>query len=240
MKEKQAKTTSNKKEKRSADFYDNALNKNIRELLKESNTTSVKLAQHLGVTGEAVRWWSGGYSRPDIDKIVAIASFFNVSTDYLLGITNYRNKKTEEMTVSETGLSEVAAKKIKRMGVAGVDYNGSVSMDIFRAKELHILNSLIEHKDFNRLISQIELYKRFIQTKSQNPNDELTPDDICKATDIIIRNGQQVVDSAIAAEACLLRATRHFQRIVEEIADELWPEGVELLKEENNFADERD
>lgn len=240
MKEKQAKITSNKKDKRSADFYDNALNKNIRELLKESNTTSVKLAQHLGVTGEAVRWWNGGYSRPDIDKIVAIASFFNVSTDYLLGITSYRDKKTEEMTVSETGLSEVAAKKIKRMGVSGVDYAGSVSMDTFRAKQLHILNSLIEHKDFNRLISQIELYKRFILAKSQKPEDELTSDDICRAIDIIIRNGQQVVDNNIAAEACLLRATRHFQSIVEEIADDLWPNSVELLKEENIFADERD
>ncbi|MBC2581779.1 helix-turn-helix domain-containing protein [Clostridium sp. DJ247] len=240
MKEKQAKITSNKKDRRSADFFDKPLNRNIRELLKESNITSSKLAQHLGVTGEAVRWWSGGYSRPDIDKIVGIASFFNVSTDYLLGITSYRNKKTEEMTVSETGLSEVAAKKIKKVGVAGVDYTGSVSMDTFRAQKLHILNSLIEHKDFDRLLSQIELYKRFILAKSQKPEDGLTPDDICRATDIIIRNGKQVVDNDIAAEACLLRATRHFQSIVEEISNELWPEGVELLKEENNFADEHD
>ena len=50
-------------------------------------TKTTDLAGYLGVTESGVRGWYTGFSRPDIDKIAAICKYFDVTSDYLLGLT---------------------------------------------------------------------------------------------------------------------------------------------------------
>lgn len=217
MSEKQAKKTENNKAKKSVNFYDNPVNVRIRELMDANNTTSAMLAKQVGLSEQGVRQWTSGNSRPDIDKIIEIANYFEVSIDYLFGKVDYKSKKNEEMTVSETGLSEAAAKRIRRIGVAGVGYNDLAANEEFRVNQLQILNGLVEHNDFIKLISQIELYKRLMQTKS-NDEEQCNQDEIFKAREIIEKSGLQVVDNDLAAQACLLRATRHLQKMIDDIS----------------------
>ena len=61
------------------------LGKTILELRKGRNVTQEDLAAQLGVTAAAVSKWENGYTLPDILMLCALADYFQVTTDELLG-----------------------------------------------------------------------------------------------------------------------------------------------------------
>jgi len=98
-----------------------ALAENIRRFRKERALTQEQLAEVLGVTAGAVYKWEAKLSVPDIELIVRMADFFDISVDVLLGyeikdnrldatvvrLQEYRRSKDRE------GLSE-AEKALKK------------------------------------------------------------------------------------------------------------------------------
>lgn len=63
------------------------LGNKILELRKQKHVTQEELAAELGVTAAAVSKWENGYTLPDILMLCALADFFAVTTDELLGRT---------------------------------------------------------------------------------------------------------------------------------------------------------
>lgn len=61
------------------------LGKMILELRRQKNVTQEELAAELGVTAAAVSKWENGYTLPDILMLCALADYFAVTTDELLG-----------------------------------------------------------------------------------------------------------------------------------------------------------
>jgi len=59
----------------------------ISELRKQKNITQEEMAAELGVTATAVSKWENGYTLPDILMLCALADYFRVTTDELLGRT---------------------------------------------------------------------------------------------------------------------------------------------------------
>ena len=59
----------------------------IRLLRKKNDVTQDKLADHLGVTPQAVSRWESGVCYPDMNALPAIADYFSVSMDELLCYT---------------------------------------------------------------------------------------------------------------------------------------------------------
>lgn len=57
----------------------------ILSLRKQKNVTQEDLAAELGVTAAAVSKWENGYTLPDILMLCALADYFDVTTDELLG-----------------------------------------------------------------------------------------------------------------------------------------------------------
>lgn len=57
----------------------------ILNLRKQKNLTQEELAAELGVTAAAVSKWENNYTLPDLLMLCALADFFNVTTDELLG-----------------------------------------------------------------------------------------------------------------------------------------------------------
>lgn len=72
----------------------------IRELRKAKGISQEELAQYLGVSRQAISKWESEQSLPDIDKIISLSNFFEVSTDYLLKGTlplNKMNKRVKNL-----------------------------------------------------------------------------------------------------------------------------------------------
>ena len=58
----------------------------IKFLREENNMTQTDLAKCLGITRSGVNAWEMSISVPSTQYIVELATLFNVSTDYLLGL----------------------------------------------------------------------------------------------------------------------------------------------------------
>ena len=56
----------------------------IIELRKKAGYSQEELAEKLGVSRQSISKWEGAQSIPDMNKILALANLFGVSTDYLL------------------------------------------------------------------------------------------------------------------------------------------------------------
>lgn len=60
----------------------------LRGLRHDKRASSREVAEGLGITDVAYRNYEAGRRKPNFDVLPAIADFFDVSTDYLLGRSN--------------------------------------------------------------------------------------------------------------------------------------------------------
>ena len=65
----------------------NNISKKIKELREQNNITQNKLANDLFIKQQTVAQWENGSRALKADSIISLAKYFNVSTDYLLGLT---------------------------------------------------------------------------------------------------------------------------------------------------------
>ncbi len=70
----------------------------LKELRQQNHMTQAELASQLGITRAGVNAWEMGISVPSTQSIIQLASIFNISTDYLLGMES-------TSTVNVSGLS---------------------------------------------------------------------------------------------------------------------------------------
>ncbi len=112
----------------------------IGDLRTKMGWTKLKLSQTTGIPqSQLSRIENGKITHISGDILIKLAKTFNVSTDYILGLTTVRSPKNYD--ISELGLSENAVKAI-------------VSKKI----DVDILNQLLEHKNFPYLIYMIKAY----------------------------------------------------------------------------------
>lgn len=58
------------------------------KLIEERKVTAYQIAKATGLSNTALSRYKAGKQEPAIDKLIALADFFDVSTDYLLGRTD--------------------------------------------------------------------------------------------------------------------------------------------------------
>ena len=61
----------------------------IRELREEKAISRSELAEAIGVNTRAISYWENGVNEPKASYIYKLAKFFNVSSDYLLGLQEF-------------------------------------------------------------------------------------------------------------------------------------------------------
>ena len=71
------------------DIFTNRLNK----LLKENDITRYRLAKDLSCSKSTILYWCDGKFEPKATEIRKIAEYFDVTTDYLLGLENEDGSK---------------------------------------------------------------------------------------------------------------------------------------------------
>ena len=65
----------------------NIIGQRIVELLKKTNRKQNELAKHLNIMRNVISYFCSGRRKPNVLQIVEIAKFFDVTTDYLLGLS---------------------------------------------------------------------------------------------------------------------------------------------------------
>lgn len=88
----------------------------IQNLRKIKGISQEQLAEAIGVSRQAVSKWESEQSTPDLDKIVLMSDFFDVTTDYLLkGIepTNEIGHLTVGDVINNKILTDTNGKRMK-------------------------------------------------------------------------------------------------------------------------------
>ena len=102
----------------------------ICDLRKQKGITQEELAAQLGVTAAAVSKWEKGYSLPDILMLCALADFFDVTADRLLG--RERKWLYAVIAAETTALGEQIAAMAEEYGIRAkeilTDYDEATAM----------------------------------------------------------------------------------------------------------------
>ena len=131
--------------------YNEPFPKRIRLLLEETNTTAQALGEHLGISQQAVNQYSFGEAKPTIERLVVIAKYFKVPTDYLLGESDVRSYEITPQAAS------------KRYGLGELDLQNLE----------HIATLARLHEKYQKLTDDIIRLERALKdTRNSKPSDE--------------------------------------------------------------------
>lgn len=137
----------------SIELYNSHFAATLRELMKKNGTTQKEIATAVGIRPQTLSLYCTGETQPNVDKLLKIAEFFNVTTDYLITGTVLEDIPVREMF----GLSERTIENMKL--VKDGYFEDSPYM-------LPLLDRLLGDKDFYESLDRATQNKR---TAAHNP-----------------------------------------------------------------------
>lgn len=129
-----------------------------RFLQLKGERTTVEFAQVLGMSRATVGFYESGQRIPDALGIEKICKTCGVSADWLLGISTVKTSDTTTQAICQaTGLSEKAVEHLTLLNkVAEFNSASDNAMTTYQRGQIEALSFLIEHKDFNTLLTCLE------------------------------------------------------------------------------------
>lgn len=129
-----------------------------RFLQLKGERTTVEFAQILGMSRATVGFYESGQRIPDALGIEKICKTCGVSADWLLGISIVKTSDTTTQAICQaTGLSEKAVEHLTLLNkVAEFNSASDNAMTTYQRGQIEALSFLIEHKDFNTLLTCLE------------------------------------------------------------------------------------
>ena len=181
----------------------------IKELREERRISQKELAAAIFMGTTAINNYENGHRTPDAETVIRFARFFNVSSDFLLGLSSYKNNHQNEAidklferlspetknlcTEIQMSLFEVSSEYNRRTGVYGV----LASPELFSYLK-------------NDLKTYISAYQNIIERNSATTNLVSSPDffveqfvletsqaekNLSKVVDCIYRRGGEILDA---------------------------------------------
>ena len=153
------------------------LAENIRRFRKERALTQEQLAEVLGVTAGAVYKWEAKLSVPDLDLIVEMADFFDISVDVLLGY----EIKDNRLTATVKRLQEAFSNK-DRAGLAEAEKalkKYPHSFAVVRACANLFMGFGLERGDRALLHRALALQEQSLLLLGQNTDSTISAQTIC-------------------------------------------------------------
>lgn len=129
-----------------------------RFLQLKGERTTVEFAQVLGMSRATVGFYESGQRIPDALGIKKICKTCGVSADWLLGISTVKTSDTTTQAICQaTGLSEKAVEHLTLLNkVAEFNSASNNAMTTYQRGQIEALSFLIEHKDFDTLLTCLE------------------------------------------------------------------------------------
>ena len=93
----------------SIELYNSHFAATLRNLMEKNGTTQKELADAVGVRPQTLSLYTTGETQPNVDKLLKIAEYFNVTTDFLITGTILEDIPVREML----GFSERTVENLK-------------------------------------------------------------------------------------------------------------------------------
>lgn len=156
----------------------------LKQLRESKNLTQKNLAEILNLTQSTIAYYETGQKLPTIENLLAIAKFFDVSTDFLLGVSNddYSIKKNYAETTRENAnpynTSSIDYSKLigyyDRLNNENQDYIIGKMIELYKdqtSTKRHLSNNLTEIDD--DIAHELESYrKELLSKRNANINKE--------------------------------------------------------------------
>ncbi len=126
------------------------------QLRKEKKRTQQEVADYLGVTRPAYTAYEKDSRNPDYETLKKIATYFNVTTDYLLGNSDIKNP--EQLTYAGIKNDEYAALTPYQKEV--MDFFMQSESLSFHDKPENLLDALEEFEIFYEMLKKREERKK--------------------------------------------------------------------------------
>lgn len=96
-------------------------NERLKQLRQEKMISQQEFANFIGISKSSVNMYERGEREPGIETLEAIADFFNVDMDYLLGKSDHRNKQAwlADIDKSYVGIKNILPIEKKRFPLLG-------------------------------------------------------------------------------------------------------------------------
>lgn len=81
----------------------------ILALMRINNVNAAQLTSKLEISKSSITEWKKGKGKPTSESIIKLATYFDVSTDYLLGLTDEKKARppADERTVVNSKIMEI-------------------------------------------------------------------------------------------------------------------------------------
>lgn len=79
----------------------------LKNLRKDHGDTQADLARYLGISRSAISMYESGEREPDFETLEAIADYFNVNMDFLLGQTEGSTQEPKKDSLDEKQKDEI-------------------------------------------------------------------------------------------------------------------------------------
>lgn len=143
----------------------NRLGEKIKSLRQRNRFTQQEVAEKLGLSLSGYRKYENGQRDPNLNVLKDLAVFYNVTTDYLLGLSNIENNLDRRSIDIMLAKTEVYA--------TGLQYErlkNTEGEDVFITRSaLNSYNQAQGH--YNKLL--IEYMEEFFENPNLNPNEDL-------------------------------------------------------------------
>lgn len=123
--------------------------KRIKNLRVSAGLKQSELAEKLGVSRSAIGLYENGDRTPDIDFALNAAKYFCVSTDWLLGLSDYKRHDSAKRSVEDLGLSERATDTLVKLSASGKTIDANM---------IAVFNLLLEDHDCEECGSRLLRY----------------------------------------------------------------------------------
>lgn len=167
----------------------------IGKLRVAASESQQDLANSLGVKRETVKFWESGERQIKAADIASLATHFNVSADYLLGLSNVKANDPERKAVCEyTGLTEEAINQIRSFPIEHLFSKLGIPLSKWAASaedRLYVFNALLQSNNFSSdVLGPLTLALTYKKSLLNILNTDLPEHSFCEFEEIMLQQNE--------------------------------------------------
>lgn len=202
----------------------------LKTLIEQNKKPLREIAKELDVSFSVLSDWKNGKKTPRADSIVRLARYFEVSSDFLLGLTDARSIKSDVRATSEfTGLSEKSLESLNQMKASDRYF---LEQGHKERLILPTLNAILGHHEFAPFMEMVRKFMVYRDVPDYGGYGTSVEDE---------KKGLVLIGAMEYSELYRFRAMETFQRILldvwnnyqerQEIAGKEVQEAIKLYKQ---------